>query len=42
MTHAMPAATHFGERVQFGGGAPVLEAHVLDFNGDLYGKTIRI
>jgi riboflavin kinase/FMN adenylyltransferase len=36
------AALHFGERVQFGGGAPLLEAHLLDFSDELYGKTLRI
>jgi riboflavin kinase/FMN adenylyltransferase len=36
------AALHFGRRVQFGGGAPLLEAHLFDFSGELYGKTLRI
>jgi riboflavin kinase/FMN adenylyltransferase len=36
------AALHFGTRMQFGGGAPMLEAHLLDFSGEIYGKTLRI
>lgn len=36
------AAIHYGARVQFGGGPPLLEAHLLDFSGDLYGKTLRV
>lgn len=36
------AAVHFGTRVQFGDGSPLMEAHVLDFSGDLYGKTLRL
>lgn len=36
------AALHFGARLQFGGGPALLEAHLLDFSGELYGKTLRI
>ena len=36
------AAVHFGTRMQFGGGAPLLEAHILDFAGDLYGKELHV
>jgi riboflavin kinase/FMN adenylyltransferase len=36
------AALHFGTRLQFGGGAALLEAHLLDFSGELYGKILRV
>ncbi len=36
------AALHFGTRAQFGDGPPLLEAYLLDFNGELYGKTLRV
>jgi len=36
------AAVHFGTRVQFGGGVPVMEAHVLDFSGEIYGTKLRL
>ncbi len=36
------AAVHFGTRVQFGGGAPLLEAYILDFKGDLYGAALHV
>src|SRR6185437_1175302 len=35
------AAGYVGARPTFGGGEPVLEAYLLDFNGDLYGKEIE-
>lgn len=35
-------AAHYGRRIQFGDGAPILETHVMDFSGDLYGRTIRV
>jgi riboflavin kinase/FMN adenylyltransferase len=36
-----PAAGYVGARPTFGGGEPVLEAYLLDFTGDLYGKEIE-
>lgn len=35
-------AANWGRRPQFDNGAPVLETYVLDFSGDLYGKTVRV
>lgn len=32
----------FGRRPQFDNGAPLLEVHLFDFAGDLYGKTARV
>ena len=37
-----PAATGIGTRPTFGGGTITIEAHVLDFTGDLYGRTVRL
>ena len=37
-----PAVASFGRRPMFDNGAPLLETHVFDFRGDLYGKTIDI
>jgi riboflavin kinase/FMN adenylyltransferase len=35
-------AASYGRRPQFDNGAPVLETYVLDFSGNLYGKTVRV
>src|SRR5207247_540297 len=32
----------FGTRPTFDDGAPLLESHVFDFSGDLYGKAIDV
>jgi riboflavin kinase/FMN adenylyltransferase len=41
--HGRPAAVNVGVRPTFGTGRGVLvEAHLLDFDGDLYGRTLRI
>ena len=32
----------FGRRPTFGEGAPLLEVHLFDFSGDLYGRTIDV
>lgn len=37
-----PAVVNVGRRPTFGGGAMLLEAHLLDFEGDLYGHTLRV
>jgi riboflavin kinase/FMN adenylyltransferase len=36
------AVVNMGRRPTFGGGAALLEAHLLDFSGDLYGRTLRL
>jgi riboflavin kinase/FMN adenylyltransferase len=38
----VPAVVNVGRRPTFGGGAMVLEAHLLDFEGDLYGRKLRV
>jgi riboflavin kinase/FMN adenylyltransferase len=41
--HGYPAAVNVGIRPQFDTGRGLLiEAHLLDFSGDLYGQTLRI
>jgi riboflavin kinase/FMN adenylyltransferase len=37
-----PAAVNIGRRPTFGGGGTTVEAHLLDFDGDLYGRTLRL
>ncbi len=37
-----PAATGIGTRPTFGGGSVTVEAHVLDYDGDLYGREVRL
>ncbi len=37
-----PAATGIGTRPTFGGGSVTIEAHVLDYDGDLYGRRVRL
>lgn len=37
-----PAATGIGTRPTFGGGSVTVEAHVLDFDGDLYDREVRL
>jgi riboflavin kinase/FMN adenylyltransferase len=36
------AATSIGVRPTFGGGARLVEAYILDFNGDLYGQAVEL
>jgi riboflavin kinase/FMN adenylyltransferase len=37
-----PAAGYVGASPTFGGGVPMVEAYLLDFDGDLYGKDVEI
>ena len=39
---ARPAVASYGRRPQFDNGAPLLEVHVLDFAGDLYGQDVIV
>ena len=36
------AAVNVGRRPTFGGGRTTVEAHLLDFDGDLYGRALRL
>jgi riboflavin kinase/FMN adenylyltransferase len=37
-----PAVVNLGRRPTFGGGDPTVEAHLLDFEADLYGQRLRV
>ena len=37
-----PALAHVGVRPSIGGTEPLLEVHLLDFDGDLYGVTMHV
>ncbi len=39
---ALPSATNIGSRPTFGEGKQLVETHLLDYEGSLYGKEIRI
>ena len=39
---AFPAVASFGTRPTIGAGAALLEVHLLDFDGDLYGREIEV
>ncbi|MFL6592537.1 MAG: bifunctional riboflavin kinase/FAD synthetase [Luteimonas sp.] len=39
---ALPAVASFGTRPTIGGREPLLEVHVFDFDGDLYGRRIDV
>lgn len=39
---ARPAAVNVGHRPTFGGGVTTVEAHLLDYEGDLYGRRLRV
>jgi riboflavin kinase / FMN adenylyltransferase len=36
------AVVHIGPRPTFPGAAPTIEAHLFDFDGDLYGADVRV
>lgn len=38
----LPAAVSIGVRPTFGGGALLVEAHVIGFEGDLYGRVVQL
>ena len=38
----VPSVANFGRRPTFGGGAEVLEVHLLDWEGDLYGRPLAV
>lgn len=38
----LPAVASFGRRPTFGGGDALLEVHVFDFAGDLYGEPVKV
>jgi len=40
--HAFPAVASFGTRPTVDDGAPLLEVHLLDFDGDLYGREMEV
>ena len=39
---ARPAVVNVGRRPTFGGRDLTVEAHLLDFDGDLYGRRLRL
>jgi riboflavin kinase/FMN adenylyltransferase len=44
LANGRPAAVNIGTRPTFAGATPglVLEVHILDFSGDLYGRTLHV
>ncbi len=38
----LPGVANIGVRPTFGGGAPRIEVHLFDFEGDLYGHTLTV
>ncbi|MCE2447240.1 MAG: riboflavin kinase [Candidatus Latescibacteria bacterium] len=38
----LPAVAHIGSRPTFAEAALVIELHILDFTGDLYGQTLQV
>ena len=39
---AFPSATNIGERPTFGVNAKTIETHLIGFEGDLYGRELRV
>jgi riboflavin kinase / FMN adenylyltransferase len=40
--HALPGVASLGTRPTVGGVEPLLEVHLFDFTGDLYGRSIEV
>lgn len=38
----LPGVANYGLRPTFGGGPPLLEVHLIDFEGDLYGEALAV
>ena len=38
----MPGVANYGRKPTVGAPAPLMETHLFDFNGDLYGRTIEV
>jgi riboflavin kinase/FMN adenylyltransferase len=38
----MPGVANYGRKPTVGAPAPLLETHLFDFTGDLYGRTIEV
>ena len=38
----LPAVTNIGSRPTFPGAGPALETHILDYDGDLYGRDVEL
>jgi hypothetical protein len=38
----VPGVASFGRRPHFDNGAPLLETHLFDFDGDLYGRNLEV
>ena len=41
-SEVLPAVAHIGPRPTFAEAALVIELHILDFTGDLYGQTLQV
>ena len=40
--HVFPGVASFGVRPTVDSGAPLLEVHLFDFDGDLYGREMEV
>ncbi|MGQ9472355.1 MAG: bifunctional riboflavin kinase/FAD synthetase [Candidatus Aminicenantales bacterium] len=38
---SFPSVTNIGQRPTFGPSPPIIESHIIDFNGNLYGEKVR-
>jgi riboflavin kinase/FMN adenylyltransferase len=41
-SHPLPGVASLGTRPTVNGVEPLLEAHVFDFSGDLYGRSLEV